>query len=133
LTVADAEEPLTAEDVVLRKDFGDDWAGASDGMTVILIDKRVTPQLKNEGIARDIIRNVQNLRKVAGLDIADRIKLSLVTDSDAIKDAVEQCSAYILSETLGVELSRDPLGGSAARGDVKIDGGALAIELVRVA
>ena len=65
--------PLGPEDVTIVRSFAEGWAGAADGNTVVLLDKRITPQLKNEGLARDIVRNVQNLRKEAGLDIADRI------------------------------------------------------------
>jgi len=129
LGVDGAEEPVTAEDVILTKDFGENWAGGWEGNTVVLIDKRITPMLKNEGISRDIVRNVQSLRKDARLDIADRIRLALMTNSDTIKDAIDQCGEYILKETLGVELSSDPLGESAKRTDVKINADVISIEL----
>jgi len=88
---------------------------------VVLIDKRITPTLKNEGIARDIVRNVQNLRKDAGLDIADRIKLSLVTDSTMLKAAVDQFHDYIAGETLAIEMVSKPLDDAAGKTSVEIE------------
>lgn len=110
------------EDVVLTKSYGDDWAGAADGKTVTLIDKRLTPELKNEGLARDIVRNVQNLRKKVGLDIEDRIRLSLVTGSAALTSAVDQCREYIAGETLAVDIVAEPLDNTLQETAVNIDG-----------
>jgi hypothetical protein len=55
--------PIDAEDLMVKRTFAEGWAGAADGKTVVLFDTKVTEELKNEGIARDIIRNVQNMRK----------------------------------------------------------------------
>ncbi|MBU0716629.1 MAG: hypothetical protein KJ749_00130, partial [Planctomycetes bacterium] len=91
----------------------------------------LTPGLKNEGLARDIVRNVQNLRKDAGLDIADRINLSLVTESGSLRAAIDQCGDYICDETLAIELVSSPMSGVAASTDVKIDGEQLRIALIK--
>jgi len=114
--------PIDKEDVVLTKSYGNDWAGAADGKTVTLIDKRLTPELKNEGLARDIVRNVQNLRKEVGLDIEDRIRLSLVTGSSALTEAVAQCREYIAGETLAVDIVAEPLDNTLQETAVNIDG-----------
>ena len=84
--------------------------------------KRLTPELKNEGLARDIVRNVQNLRKAVGLDIEDRIRLSLVTDSAALTAAVSQCREYIAGETLAVDIVAEPLDNTLQETAVDIDG-----------
>jgi isoleucyl-tRNA synthetase len=109
------------EDLTISKSYGEHWAGASDGASVVLIDKRITPTLKNEGIARGIVRNVQNLRKDAGLDIADRITLSLVTDSPMLKAAIDQFHDYIAGETLAIEILGKPLDGTLHRADIEIE------------
>jgi len=82
----------------------------------------VTPQLKNEGVARDIIRNVQSLRKDAGLEIADRITLSLVSNSPSVKAAIDQCQDYIAGETLAVEVVTAPLSAHLKATTVELDG-----------
>jgi isoleucyl-tRNA synthetase len=129
ISIDGAPVELDRTDLIVTRRFGDDYSGAGDGKTIVMIDKRITPELKREGIARDIIRNVQNLRKDAGLDIADRIALCLRPDSATTQSAIDQESVYIRGETLAVELGRTPLGPDAARTTVKIDGEEVAIEL----
>ncbi len=140
INVAGQATAIDAEDVAIVKSYGGDWAGADDGQTVVMIDKRLTPELKNEGIARDLVRNIQNLRKQAGLDIADRIKLRLDTSADGIRTAIDAFGAYIVSETLAVAMTSDPLivegtndppTDDAPHAEVKINGEPVRIELVK--
>jgi isoleucyl-tRNA synthetase len=131
ITIDGNATPIDAEDLTTVRSYGDDWAGAAEGQTAVVVDKRLTLELKNEGLARDIVRNVQNLRKQADLDIADRIKLALVTDSAALTAAIDQCGAYIREETLAVEIAPKPLPDKPASADVKIDGQPVRVELVK--
>lgn len=78
----------------------------SDGIFVE-IDTEITPSLQNEGIARDIIRTVQSARKEAGLEIENRIRLSLSSDSSLINSAISEFKQLIMQETLAVELFSD--------------------------
>ena len=123
--------PLGSEDVTIVRSFAEGWAGAADGNTVVLLDKRITPQPKNEGLARDIVRNVQNLRKEAGLDIADRITLSLVTESEELREAIDQCRDYVAGETLAIDIASNALDGESARSVVKIHGQPVTITLMK--
>jgi isoleucyl-tRNA synthetase len=122
---------LEPGDVVVSLQAPEGWAGAADRGTQVAADARLTEELKREGMARDVVRQVQELRKSAGLEMDDRIVLHLGTESAALKKAVEAHQKYIAEETLAVELSPRPLGGGAARADVKVDGQPLAIELRR--
>jgi len=122
VTVGGVSSALLPEDVVIRRSYADGWAGASEGQSLVLLDTRVTPQLKNEGVARDIIRNVQSLRKDAGLEIADRITLSLVSNSPSVKAAIDQCQDYIAGETLAVEVVTAPLSAHLKATTVELDG-----------
>jgi len=124
-------EPLDPADVTIRTSYLADWAGAADGKTVVLIDKRLTPALKNEGLARDIVRNVQNLRKDAGLEINDRIVLSLVSDAPALRAAMDQFDAYIREETLAATIRHTLLPNPISAAEVRIDGAALQLALGR--
>ncbi len=125
---------LSSDDVKISKTWGSDWAGADDGPTVVLVDTRVTVELKHAGLARDVIRNVQNLRKDAGLDIADRIKLWLQTDSAELRAAIDANREHIKEETLAVEL-HDTLPEASVPGmvtsSVEIEAAKLTISLVR--
>jgi isoleucyl-tRNA synthetase len=121
LPVEGTDAVVGKEDLTISKSYGEHWAGVADGATVVLIDKRITPTLKNEGIARDIVRNVQNLRKDAGLDIADRIKLSLVTESAMLKAAIDQFHDYIAGETLAAEIVSRPLDGAVHVAELEVE------------
>jgi isoleucyl-tRNA synthetase len=121
LAVEGADAFIAIEDIVLTKSYGEDWCGACDDRTVVLIDKRVTPELRNEGLARDIVRNVQSLRKDAGLDIADRIKLGLSTESEILKTAIDECKLYISKETLTTEMVTGSVGGAVGEITVAIE------------
>ena len=128
--VEGSDAVIARDDVVMTKSYGDNWAGNSDGATIVILDRRITPELKNEGLARDIIRNVQNLRKDAGLDIADRIKLGLVTDSPDLREAVAQMKDYIAGETLAVSVLPSNLEG-ASQSQVVIESQPLTITLAK--
>ena len=71
----------------------------NEGTITIGLDTKITEQLKEEGAVRDLVRNIQNLRKEKGLDVTDRIMLTL-SGNENIKKAVNNFSAYLLSETL---------------------------------
>ncbi|GAA5198322.1 isoleucine--tRNA ligase [Microbacterium jejuense] len=71
----------------------------------VLLDTTTTPELEAEGLARDVIRAVQDTRKAAGFDVSDRIRLTLVFDDAADGDAVQSAfeAADVAGETLAVE------------------------------
>ncbi len=69
------------------------------------IDTDITPQLHREGMAREVIRHVQQHRKKAQFQVDDRISLKLVTDSDDLSQAIEEHASAIKQETLATELA----------------------------
>jgi len=69
----------------------------------VAIDEVLTPELKREGMMREVIRHVQAARKNAGLQVDDRIILSLQTDNDDLKKAIDEHAETIASETLAVQ------------------------------
>jgi valyl-tRNA synthetase/predicted acetyltransferase/protein-tyrosine-phosphatase len=71
------------------------------------ISKRLTPELKAEGLAREIIRAVQNARKAAGLNVDDRIELTLKTGDETLRNAIETWRDTIMKETLALKLTPD--------------------------
>jgi isoleucyl-tRNA synthetase len=73
----------------------------------LILDLTITPELKREGLSREIIRHIQSARKAAGLNVDDRISLSLVTQDNELKVVVEEYTDVITSETLASRLSTD--------------------------
>ncbi|RLZ12382.1 isoleucine--tRNA ligase [Faecalibacter macacae] len=79
------------------------WTVASNATLTVALDLQLSEELINEGIAREIVNRVQNLRKETGLEVTDKIKLLLKNDEPIVK-AVEGNKDYICSETLTEEL-----------------------------
>lgn len=73
----------------------------------VWIDKTITPELEGEGITREVVRVVQNARKEKGLNVNDRIRLGLYSKVKKISDAIQEHKAFIMAETLAVELVLD--------------------------
>ncbi|MCB9850896.1 MAG: class I tRNA ligase family protein [Phycisphaerales bacterium] len=123
---------LEPEDVVISQSAGDDWSVVVDGATVVLVDKRLTESLKQEGVARDIVRNVQNLRKDADFNIEDRIKLSVQTDDAEVSAAVAAFRDYICAETLADTFTESALaGGDANTSKINLDGANVVLQVER--
>src|SRR5262249_26077909 len=123
---------LEAGDIFVQLKAPDGWAGVADRGTQLAIDVRVTEALSQEGMAREVIRQVQNARKEADLEMEDRIVLYLHTDSAKLRAAIEAHRDYIANETLTTQWSYVLLDDAAYRVEVKIEGQALTIQLRKV-
>jgi isoleucyl-tRNA synthetase len=108
------------------------WSGVADRETQIAIDTRITEELAQEGMAREVVRHVQDLRKKAGLEMEDRIELSLCTEPPRLQQAIEAHKGYICNETLAVKLTSQRLSDACPKVDVKVEGQALTIQLRKV-
>jgi isoleucyl-tRNA synthetase len=79
------------------------WKVANEGALTVALDITLDDALRNEGVAREIVNRVQNLRKEAGFEVTDRINVKIAS-SDAIREAVASNSEYIRSQILAEEL-----------------------------
>ena len=79
------------------------WLVANNGILTIALDIELTDELIEEGIARELINRIQNLRKSSGLEITDRIEIEL-EDRPEIHNAVLHCGDYIASQVLATKL-----------------------------
>jgi isoleucyl-tRNA synthetase len=95
---------ILPEEVEVKARAREGFAVAEDGAYVAALVTELTPELVREGLAREFVRRVQDLRKTAGLDVADRIELS-VEASAGLRSAVEAYRDYITSETLTTHLT----------------------------
>jgi len=76
--------------------------GAIKPESWIEISKQLTPELKREGLMREVIRHVQSARKKAGLQVDDRIMLQLTTNDEQLRQAIDKHAEVIAAETLAV-------------------------------
>ncbi|MGB2687326.1 MAG: class I tRNA ligase family protein, partial [Candidatus Saccharimonas aalborgensis] len=94
----------------------------------LLLDETITPELKREGLMREVVRHVQAARKDAGLNVDDRIRLSFATSDDELSRAIYEFRDAIAEEVLQIEPSSSS-GQYAHTSNVKIDGCDLEITL----
>ncbi|MCF0180347.1 MAG: hypothetical protein HUJ97_08935, partial [Bacteroidales bacterium] len=97
------------------------WNVASEGRVTVALDITVTEELKKEGVARDLIKRIQNYRKTAGFEITDRINIAFETnvETDA---AVEEYTEYIKSQVLATEIKIVAADSIASAVELDMDG-----------
>ena len=101
------------------------WLVATEGTLTIALDIVQTPELLREGVARELIHPVQNLRKESGFEVTDRIDTVIYADGaayDEIKDALSEYSEYVAAQTLSLSLSLKRLG-EAPSGAAEVEWG----------
>ena len=94
---------LVPEDVEIITEDMPGWLVANNGILTIALDIELTDELIEEGIARELINRIQNLRKSSGLEITDRIKVT-IEDHPEVHNAVLHCSEYIAGQVLATSL-----------------------------
>jgi len=90
---------ITVDDVEISTEDIPGWVVAADGQTTVALDVTVTEELKKEGLSREFVNRIQNLRKDLGFEVTDRIVVK-VEKSELISDALINFNDYICSETL---------------------------------
>lgn len=95
---------LTAEDVEIITEDMPGWLVANNGVLTIALDIELTEALVEEGVARELINRIQNLRKSSGLEITDRIEVS-IERREEVAGAVSHCNEYIASQVLATSLT----------------------------
>jgi isoleucyl-tRNA synthetase len=100
-------ETLGRDDVLLTREAIGGGPVESQGGITVMLDTQITPELYAEGLARELVNRIQNLRKQAGLDVSQRIRLVLACDGvlGEVADS-ETLGELIARETLAIELSR---------------------------
>ena len=106
MTIADEEYDITPAMVEIRYNAKEGFNVGMENGNFIILDTRITDELKMEGNAREFVSKVQALRKENGFDIADRIITTYNADEDFAR-AIEENSEYVKNETLTVELIKD--------------------------
>ena len=119
------------EEVEVRAQALGGFAVASEGPYLAALVTDLTPELVREGLAREFVRRVQDLRKSAELDIADRIRL-YYRATPGLAAAVQDFRDYIMGETLAVELVAGPAPREAFEGSDRFDGEEMTVALVKV-
>jgi isoleucyl-tRNA synthetase len=103
LTVNGEEVELGPDDLIVQSEGIEGWLVEQEGEVTVALDTEVTPALRAEGLAREAVNRIQNLRKEAGFEVTDRIEVAY-QGSPKIAGAVDEYDDWVRNETLAVEL-----------------------------
>ena len=103
LEINGKEITLEREDVEISSKDIEGWLVANEGGLTVALDVTITEELRKEGIARELVNRIQNARKDTGLEVTDKIRLT-VLNFENLQHAIQENKAYIMSETLTQEL-----------------------------
>lgn len=99
---------IAVDDILLIREELPGMTVANEGDVTVALDTRLTPELEQEGWAREVVSKLQNIRKEMNLDVVDRITVQYDTDDQMLLDSIASQKEYISGETLALELTRAP-------------------------
>lgn len=107
ITIDGETAMLQLEEVLIQSQDIPGWSVATDNGITVALDVTLTTALKEEGIARDFVNRVQNLRKDMGLEVQDKIRIQIVPLNETVDNALNHFSEYIKTETQALALTLD--------------------------
>ncbi|SHI99146.1 Isoleucyl-tRNA synthetase [Aquimarina spongiae] len=104
---------LGTDDVDISSQDIEGWLVANSGSLTVALDVTITPELKKEGIARELVNRIQNIRKDSGFEVTDKIEI-VFQENEAVQEAITTNEAYIKNETLTetIEFATDVINGT---------------------
>ena len=130
LAVGEAEVRLGWADLRFTVEGRDGFAAAADRDVMVALDTTMTPDLQRKALARHLVHQIQMMRKEAGLDVDDRIRIAVDAHGE-VAEAVEEHSRYICGETLAVELRYGSPPESWAAREVDLEEARIHVALIR--
>ena len=121
---------LSTEDVDLAQETPEGWGVAAEGGVTVALELEITPELRLEGLARELVRLVQDARKEAGLQVSDRIELGLAVEGELAR-ALSTHRAFVAAETLATAVREQILPEAEHRVDAEVEGSAVTVSLRR--
>ena len=110
------------------------WLVATEGAMTIALDVTVTEELKQEGVARELINRIQNLRKSSGFDVTDKIDVKIYADGndgEEIATSLANFTDYIAAQTLALSVAAAPLAEAGDAPEVEWNEGTIRIAVAR--
>ncbi len=120
LTLAEGMSELLLEEVEILSEDIPGWLVANDGSLTVALDIMLSPELLEEGIARELINRIQNMRKDSGFEVTDKIRI-LIQKHPGLNAAVENFGEFIANQTLAVEIKLADKVNSAESKEVDLD------------
>ncbi|UYN89133.1 MAG: class I tRNA ligase family protein [Anaerolineales bacterium] len=130
LTLDGSEVELAADEVLVNSQPAEGLAVAAEKGVTVGLDTALTPELKAEGTAREVVRRIQDMRKKADFNIEDRIRTYYAAEGD-LAAVLTQWAETIKSETLSLELAAGSAPAGAYSEEHKIDGATVTLAVVK--
>ena len=127
INIDGVDHSLEPDDFILALQPLDGYEVEAEAGRAVALELEIDDELRREGLARKIVRAIQNARKQSGLEVTDRIALTLSGDAELL-DAARAFEDYIAGETLATSLGFDGVGGAQT---VEVDGRELALAIER--
>ncbi|MCR5709307.1 MAG: isoleucine--tRNA ligase [Bacteroidales bacterium] len=129
ITLPDGDVVLNPGDCQISSEDMPGWLVASQGSLTIALDVELTPELRKEGLARELVNRIQNLRKASGFEVTDRISV-VIERNEALENALQVHGDYVCAQTLArsITFSDAPEGAAG----VEWEDGTLAIAVVKL-
>ena len=126
-TAVEANEPvqvgehrLTPEDFEVQEEERPGFSTARGQSYLVAVSTEISPELRAEGLARELVRQVQETRRAAGFEVSDRIRLTVGCE-EGLQEAVKNFASYIAGETLAVSLESESLQYLSELADREVD------------
>lgn len=128
IKISEQSVKITIDDVEILSEDIPGWLVANRGKWTVALDITITDKLKKEGIARDLVNYIQNMRKVNGFKITDRINL-IIQSNNYINDAIKKNRQYIIDQTLAnrIDISNNLMKGMK----IKLDDFSLLVDIIK--
>ncbi len=107
VSVNEKNTTLALADVIISSQDIEGWLVANANGVTVALDVTITPELKNEGIARELVNRIQNIRKDSGFEVTDRVEVTIL-ENERLKEAINSNLQYIKEETLTEVLQFEP-------------------------
>ena len=118
LGLSDGPVEVMLDDVEVLTEDIPGWLVAGEGGLTVALDIEITPELRAEGLARELVNRIQQRRKDAGLEVTDRIALTLDGPAE-LQESVASNLDYIRTETLAEQMEWAPLGAEVEREELE--------------
>ena len=114
LNLPAGEVVLNPGDYAISSEDVEGWQVASEGSLTVALDVEVTPELRREGLARELVNRIQNLRKSSGFEVTDRIHTVVYSADAGLADALQEYAEYVKAQTLSLSIGLEPFENAPA-------------------
>ena len=135
LNLPEGEVILNPGDYMISSEDMPGWLVASEGALTIALDIEVSEQLRNEGVARELVNRIQNLRKDSGFEITDKVDVRIFADGEASEEIITALASYkdyVASQTLALSIETRPAAEAGEKAaEVEWNEGKILVEAIR--